>query len=364
MRVVLLVGPSTGGIGTHVVELAGALRALGDEVVVATAPVTAERFGLVDAAPLWPGRDRGTPGRLRRLRSLIAGADVVHAHGLQAGLVGALLAPRRVPLLTSLHNDLAWTGGPRGAVLERMLRRVASRSTLVSGASNDLVDLARIHGARRAELAPVGSPFVPGLLGEEPLDADGRAALTARLLAEHDLAASGPLVLTISRIAPQKDLATLVEAAAAMPEATWVVVGGGVARLRDQLADHAARIGAPVHLVGQVATPAEWVRAAEVFVLTSRWEARALVVQEAMAAGAPVVCPAVGGLVDLVEGVGRLVPAGDAAALADAVRGLLADPAERQRVSLAGRSRAATWENGAQSARRWRGWYGESTVMT
>ncbi len=245
-----------------------------------------------------------------------------------------------------------------------MMRRVGHRSALVTGASSDLVDLALDHGAARAELAPVGSPLVPDLLAAEPLDAEGRAVEAARLLAGHGVTPSGPLVLTISRIAPQKDLGTLVDAAATVPDATWVVVGGGVPELRDELVARAKRSGAPVHLVGHVADPAAWVRAAEVFVLTSRWEARALVVQEAMAAGAPVVCPAVGGLVDLVDGVGRLVPPGDATALADAVRRLLADPAERHTVSLAGRSRAATWENGAQSARRWRGWYEDALVMT
>lgn len=310
MRVALLVGPSTGGIGTHVVELAEGLRALGDKVTIVTAPVTAERFGLADAALLWPGRDGGTPRRLRRLRALLGAADVVHAHGLQAGFTGSLLAPRRVPLLTSLHNDLAWTTGPRGAVLDRMMRRVGRRSVLVTGASSDLVALARDHGAGWAELAPVGSPMVPGLLATDPLDGAERAAAATRLLAEHGVTPSGPLVLTISRIAPQKDLGTLVDAAADIPDATWVVVGGGVAELRDELVARAGRLGAPVSFVGHVADPAEWLRAAEVFALTSRWEARALVVQEAMAAGAPVVCPGVGGLVDLVEGVGRLVPPG------------------------------------------------------
>ena len=102
---------------------------------------------------------------------------------------------------------------------------------------------------------------------------------------------------------------------------------------------------------------AEGERAADVFVLTSIWEARALVVQEAMAAGAPVVATDTGGLPDLVQGVGALVPVGDAAAVAAAVAHYLSDPAARHTASVAGRKRAASWDDGKATASRWREWY-------
>ena len=70
----------------------------------------------------------------------------------------------------------------------------------------------------------------------------------------------------------------------------------------------------------------DWLRAADVFVLTSRWEARALVVQEAMAAGLPVVVTRTGGLPELVGDAGSLVAVGDPAAVAAEVDRLLADP--------------------------------------
>ena len=73
-------------------------------------------------------------------------------------------------------------------------------------------------------------------------------------------------------------------------------------------------------------TRTPWLRAADVFVLPSRWEARALVVQEAMAAGLPVVATDTGGLPDLVEGVGVLVPVGDATRARRRGRGVPARP--------------------------------------
>jgi glycosyltransferase involved in cell wall biosynthesis len=65
---------------------------------------------------------------------------------------------------------------------------------------------------------------------------------------------------------------------------------------------------------------------------------------EAMAAGLPVVASNVGGLRELVRDgeTGVLVPAGDPAALADALRPLLADPQLRRRLGSAGRVRAKT----------------------
>jgi glycosyltransferase involved in cell wall biosynthesis len=161
-----------------------------------------------------------------------------------------------------------------------------------------------------------------------------------------------PLVLTVSRIAPQKDLDTLVAAARALTEpAMWVVVGGGDAELRRRL--EAEVSGIPVAFAGERSDVETWLRAATVLVLTSRWEARALVVQEAMAAGVPVVVPKVGGLPGLVGDAGVLVPPGDAAATAAAVDELLRTPARRAALAAAGRLRARTWETPEDEARQW-----------
>ena len=181
---------------------------------------------------------------------------------------------------------------------------------------------------------------MPALLAQPVLDDAERAALAGRLLGP---AADRPqLVLTVSRIAGQKDLGVLVTAAAAMRAACRVVVvGDGDADLRIRLEEQIRRTGAPVELAGARDDVAQLLRAADVFVLPSAWEARALVVQEAMAAGTPVVASDVGGLHDLVAGSGRLVAAGDAEGLARAVDALLADPQRRAQASRAGREAAA-----------------------
>jgi glycosyltransferase involved in cell wall biosynthesis len=83
---------------------------------------------------------------------------------------------------------------------------------------------------------------------------------------------------------------------------------------------------------------------ADVVVVPSRWEARALIVQEAMRAGKPIVATTVGGTPDLV---GRdsavLIPPDDPAALAAAVTEVLDDPRLAAGLRLAARARSATF---------------------
>lgn len=383
----MVLGKSTGGIGTHVVELTAGLRALGDRVEVVTDAVTAERFGMREARRWWPGRAAGLVGSVRRvwwLRALAKESDVVHAHGHQAGLVSAVaMLGLSTPLVVSQHNAVL-AGGPKGRLLGLAQRFVARRATLVTGASSDLVDEARRLGARETRLAPVPSPRVAGLLATQPLDESDRRALARELLQENgiEVAQGTPMVLTIARIAPQKNLGVLVDAAltchlrglapgdAALTRhvrgmaPVWVVVGGGDEPLRDELVARARSRGVPVHLVGPQDDPERWLRAADAFALTSTWEARALVVQEAMAAGVPVVATDTGGLHDLVEGVGTLVPVGDAAAVSRAVGSYLEDAATRHTAVVRGRERAKTWDDDEATARRWQEWYRALPGMT
>ncbi|MDN5789622.1 MAG: glycosyltransferase family 4 protein [Micrococcales bacterium] len=387
MRVLMVLGRSSGGIGAHVDALTTDLRRLGHQVRIVTDAGTAEHFGWSDADQLWPLRGGAglieAPLDWHRIRRLAQSCDVVHAHGHQAALVAAIAVLRAgrqggpPALVVSLHNDLPASGaGVRTftAAIGWALRR----ADLVTGASPDLVALARECGAHTVELATVASPRVAALLADEGKGAapgpdpqrdpqrhqqDRRNALRRQLLAGAGIDDPGrPLVLTVSRVAPQKDLSTLVQAAArSRVPATWVVVGGGDdplrARLEQELRGIRTEAGVELHFVGPCSDVSSWLRAATVFALSSRWEARALVVQEAMAAGLPVVATRVGGLPELVGGAGLLVPPGDPPALAEAVDALLRDPERAARLGIAGRLEAASWATPGQEARRWGGRY-------
>ena len=380
----MVVGRSTGGIGTHVAQLSADLRDRGTDVTVVTHPLTAQRFDLGPVRLWWPG-SAGWIRALhdfRLLRRLARDSDIVHAHGHQGALLATLstmsialtrdrdrLKLSRPKLVVSQHNAVLKGSGRQR--LKRLAQRwVARRADLVTGASSDLVKEALLLGAGRAELAQVPSPRVPELLEQRPADAQMRAKIRATLfpsadLLEVDLAL--PLVVTISRIAPQKNLPVLVEAASRLRNpCTWVVLGDGdpdlLTQLQAQAQAHVLR--APVHFVGARREADQWLRAAEVFVLPSEWEARALVVQEAMAAGTPVVATDVGGLHDLVAGAGLLVVPGDPDAIAEATDRVLSDPGLRADLALRGREVATALPDGPDTATRWLERYAETLLMT
>lgn len=319
MRIGLLLAESRGGIGQHVASLVPRFIAAGHEVVVCAPPGTTEHF------------DFGAATVVNQAAAL-RGSDVIHAHGYRAGMAALRDRSRLRPLVVSWHNAVI-APGPRGLLMRLGQRLVARGADLTLGASSDLVELAKSLGARHAELAPVAAP----------------AMSEARTSAAEVRAALGlddqPLVLTVGRLAPQKDYPTLLSVAARVhestPDAVFVVVGDGP--LRDNLQ---ARIDAerlPVRLLGHRSDVADLLGAADVFLLTSHWEARALVLQEAMQVGVPVVATAVGGVPELVDDSAVLAFPGDADGLADGVRAVLAEPETANAMRTRGRELAARW---------------------
>jgi glycosyltransferase involved in cell wall biosynthesis len=149
----------------------------------------------------------------------------------------------------------------------------------------------------------------------------------AALPAPHPWFASDgpPVVLAAGKMKPQKDFATLLRAFARLREerpARLVILGDGEGR--DGLDALAVDLGVrdDVDFPGYVDNPYAFYRNAAVFVLSSAWEGLPNVLIEAMACGCPLVstdCPS--GPSEILDGgrLGRLVPVGDDAALADAI---------------------------------------------
>ncbi|MFE4517058.1 glycosyltransferase family 4 protein [Kitasatospora sp. NPDC056783] len=361
LHVVLVLAASTGGIGAHVRSLAQGLVAHGVTVTVC-APAgtdalfgfsrTGARFHTVDITPTAGARSDATA--IGELRRAFTGADVVHAHGLRAGLLSDLalrtagrfpgLRPE-TPLVVTSHHALLATGMERR--LQRLMeRRVARAADLVLGASSDLVARARELGATDARLGPVAAPPMPeGRLGR----AEARAELLGAGGGGHGGGVDRPLVLAVGRLVPQKAFGLLLDATRELatldPQPLVLLAGDGPEA--GALRERAAAEKLPVRLLGYRTDVPDLLAAADLVVLSSRWEARSLVVQEAMRAGVPVVATAVGGIPELVGDAAVLVPPGDPAALGRAVRALLADPARRERLVAAGRQQAETWPDEA-----------------
>lgn len=152
-------------------------------------------------------------------------------------------------------------------------------------------------------------------------------------------AGDGPLMLTLARLEPQKGLDVLLRAAAETPGARFAIAGEGP--LRAELEALARELGVAdrVRLLGRRGDVPALLAACDAFVLPSLYEGSSLAVLEAMAARRPVITSAIPGTDELIEdgSDGLLVPPGDAAALAGALRRLLGDGALREQ--LAGRAR-------------------------
>ena len=349
-RVAEVLATSTGGVGTHVRSVLPAVVAAGAGVLVCGAAATDELFGFRAAgaaftpvgisAVLDPVADARAVLQLRRA---LAGADLVHAHGLRAGLVAAaaLRAPggSRRPLVLTLHNALPEGGGLKRRVLAAAERATIRGADVVLAASEDLAENAHRLGARDVRLAPVSAPALPPATRSR---ADVRAEL--------GVADGRPLVVAVGRLHPQKGYDVLLDAAGRWGDGPLVVVAGD-GPLQAELQERITAERLPVVLLGRRTDVADLLAAADLCVLPSRWEARSLTAQEALRSGTPLVATRTGGLPGLLGDAAELVPVGDAAALAGAVTRVLGDPARAAQLAGAGRRQAATWPDEAATAR-------------
>jgi len=156
--------------------------------------------------------------------------------------------------------------------------------------------------------------------------------------------AEGLVIGAVSTLRPAKALHILLEAmpsiVAAVPEAKLVIAGDGP--LEGEL--HARADSLDIEVTWSPFEPpaARYLRAFDVYVLSSAWEAFPIGPLEAQACGIPQVVTAVGGTREsVVPETGIVVPPGDPAALAAAVIALLKDPDRRAAMSVASRARHA-----------------------
>lgn len=393
MRIVYVIGTSTGGVGTHVRALARELGAAGHEIGVVGPAATDAHFGFsslpgVRFAALEMGTGIGPKDAVlvRRLSKLVRSfdAEIVHAHGFRAGLVAQLGLRSIVPrprFILSLHNQASGQG-LRGRVETRIETMLAHGADLVLGASRDLVDRARELGAGDARFLPAAAP--------EVMTVSAEAARTTRaaLAGEYGFDEGAVIVLAVGRVAPQKNYPMLVRALGLLgPERTGpgrtssdrtdptvsdtapsplvVLVAGAadeavLAEVRAQYAElNAASASVPLHFLGPRSDIAELNAAADISVLTSVWEARALVLQEALISGQAIVATATGGTPELVGDAGILVPADDDRALALALGELAADPARRAQLGTRARARGAALPTERDVAEELQGIYTE-----
>lgn len=223
-----------------------------------------------------------------------------------AGYRGRVVVSEHAPLSRQPHA---------GALLRASARWGYRRADAVVAVSAGVADdLAALTGLPREAFAVIHNPAAVA-----PQAAPARSG-------------PSPLVLAVGTLKRVKRFDLLIEAFARIAgddEARLCILGEGEerARLEALVARHG--LGDRVSLPGYVADTAPWYAAADLFVLASDHEGFGNVIVEALAQGTPVVstdCPV--GPREILDGGrhGRLVPPGDAGALAQAMRESLRAP--------------------------------------
>jgi glycosyltransferase involved in cell wall biosynthesis len=167
-------------------------------------------------------------------------------------------------------------------------------------------------------------------------------------------------LLSVGSVVPGKGYDLLIAALAAIADLPWQLTIAGdrtrdppaAARLDADISAHG--LGDRVAVLGAVQAEriTELYLACDLFVLASRFESYGMALAEAIAHGLPVVSTTAGAIPGTVPaGAGLLVPPDDVAALAQALRRLISDRAERQRLAMNARAAAAQLPSWQDSAR-------------
>jgi glycosyltransferase involved in cell wall biosynthesis len=334
-RVAFLVrGLDGGGAQRDAILMANALEAAGIASAIVTLEARGPLAGLIDAAV--PVVDLGR-GRKLRIAAALPALRRLLVQGRPAALVSSeaaanvmvtiasRFAGRRRPAivlrevaspLEARRNDPYWQNRLAYRLVPMVYPLADRVVTFTAGARNDLAVHFRVPAERIFNLGT-------------------NAVLTAEMrerLASGEHRPEPGLVVSVGRLSPEKGHAVLLDAFARLRRrraAHLIVVGEGNERPR--LEQRVAELGlaGEVELAGHVADPLPILRRAALFVSASSHEGLGNAIIEALACGVPVVATdAPHGPREILAGgrLGRLVPVGDAAALADAMAEALDGP--------------------------------------
>ena len=312
------------------------------------------RFGPIDVRhprfTVFPGIGADSnPGRIARAVLPMAKRlhaetpfDVVDAQFFFPDGPAAAIVARELGLSLSIKA--------RGADIHYWGARPRARTQMLA-AARQAAGLLAVSQALREDMIALGMPGERITVHYTGLDharfhPQGRNAARAGL----PLPADGPLLVTVGALIARKGQRFVVEALATLPGARLAVAGKGEDEGTLRALVERLGIADRVHFLGQIPhddLPALYA-AADVMVLPSASEGLANAWVEALACGAPIVIPDIGGAAEVVSGpaAGRLA-ARDAGAIAEAVRAILAaPPAPAETAACAARF---SWERNAEA---------------
>ena len=272
-------------------------------------------------------------GRVHRVRQLYrlmrllrrSRIDVVHTHNTYAHFYGALAAKLAgVPVVVNTQHGRGCGQGWKAKAQFRIANRFANR---IVGVSQDAANLCRDQDQRAADRITT----IWNGIDLEKFTCRGPSDKLA--------------AISVSRLSPEKDLATLLKAvaiaAAEVPDFRLKIVGDGREKSSLQTLARQLGIDGRVEFLGERRDVPDLLAGAGFFVSSSLTEGISLTLLEAMAVGLPIVATSVGGNPEVVvDGeTGWLVPAGDAQALAAGIVEMCHGREAWQAMGLLGRRR-------------------------
>ena len=341
MKVLIVSGiwpPDVGGPASHAPEVVEFLRGRRHSVEVVTTAASAPAKEAYDV--FWTPRQRPVGIRhlvgARLIARRAAASDVVYSTGmLGRTALGCSLA--RKPFVAKLTQDPAF---------ERALRRGRFHGDPVEFQTSGAAPVLRAARDREIRLAAhvvCPSSFLADLVCAWGVPRERVSVLpnpTPPLPPLPDRGHGGrPLLAFAGRMTAPKKLHVALEAVAEVPEVDFVLAGDGDERTGLEARARVLGLDGRVRFLGTL--PREGVlalfRGADAALLSSAWENFPHTLVEALAVGTPAIATAVGGVPEIVTHGenGLLVPPGDPAALAAAIRRFLADDALRARLTAA-----------------------------
>ena len=269
---------------------------------------------------------------LRQLRAAMAAWEpqIVHGHSSKGGFLARLAARSLRPRPRTVYNPHGFAFQMRTSALKRglyvALERLAGRWTdvLVAGCDGQRQLALQRHVVPEERIAIIPNGI---RMDEFRVAADQEACRRAL-----GLPTEVTLMGTVAALTPQKGVAQLVRAAAAVhrerPRVHLAVAGHGPLLPQLRRLAESLQASEAIHFLGQRDDVPQFLAALDVFVLPSLWEGLPYALLEAGAAGVPVIATAIPGNVDVIEHghSGLLVAPGDHLELTLALFRALDDP--------------------------------------
>jgi len=335
---VLTRGDVLGGAQTHVRELSLELRRLGHEVTVITGAPGIFTDQLRHAGipwrearslvrPLRPHLDVAALVQLWRALDELK-PDLVCAHTAKAGSLGRAAA--RLHHLPSVFTPHGWS----------MLDRTSMQPNPLCCWAESLA--ARL-GTRVINVCEFERQYAQrlGVCPPATLDVVLNGIAETAQVRLRPIDAQPPVMVMVARFASQKDHSTLISALSGLLGMKWSLLLVGAGELEPRVAAQVRALGLSnrVRILPPETNVDCLLMEAQIFVLSTHFEALPISILEAMRAGLPVVATDVGGIHESVrnEETGLLAPPGDVEGLRYALARMISAPALRVTFGSAGR---------------------------